>query len=174
MARVARAGRFFGFGLAIYLLSYLYIYDIGVWTLPPASQGAAASLARFSGVSPYLRSSDCFRLVFAHSADHNRKSADQQFGAKERVLDGRWEPRRRQVRSGRVTLCARGRRVARLRSASSSIACATSAAGRFIRVWCTTTSTRLVQPPTRRMPFLGGCCPPIWRARFLKVTVVIL
>ena len=36
MARVARAGRFFGFGLAIYLLSYLYIYDIGVWTLPPA------------------------------------------------------------------------------------------------------------------------------------------
>ena len=36
MARVARAGRFFGFGLAIYLLSYLYIYDIGVWTPPPA------------------------------------------------------------------------------------------------------------------------------------------
>ena len=35
MARVARAGRFFGFGLAIYLLSYLYIYDIGVWTPPP-------------------------------------------------------------------------------------------------------------------------------------------
>ena len=82
MARVARAGRFFGFGLAIYLLSYLYIYDIGVWTPPPASQGAAASLARFSGVSPYLRSSDCFRLVFAHSADHKRKSADLKLGAK--------------------------------------------------------------------------------------------
>ena len=76
MARVARAGRFFGFGLAIYLLSYLYIYDIGVWTPPPASQGDAAPLARFSGVSPLLRSSDCFRLVFAHSADHKRKSAD--------------------------------------------------------------------------------------------------
>ena len=55
MARVARAGRFFGFGLAIYLLSYLYIYDIGVWTPPPASQGDAASLARFSGVSDLAR-----------------------------------------------------------------------------------------------------------------------
>ena len=40
-------------------------------TPPPASQGGAASHARFAGVSPLLRSSDCFRLVFAHSADHN-------------------------------------------------------------------------------------------------------
>ena len=32
-----------------------------------------------------LRSSGCFRLVFAHSADHNQKSADYQFGARERV-----------------------------------------------------------------------------------------
>ena len=40
-------------------------------TPPPASRGGAASHARFAGVFPLLRSSDCFRLVFAHSADHN-------------------------------------------------------------------------------------------------------
>ena len=65
---MARAGRFFGFGLAIYLLSYLYIYDIGVWTPPPAPvQGR--TLGRSPFPCPFLgRSSDCFRLVFAHSA----------------------------------------------------------------------------------------------------------
>ena len=48
----------------------LYLRHRGM-TPPPASQGGAASHARFAGVSPLLRSSDCFRLVFAHSADHN-------------------------------------------------------------------------------------------------------
>ena len=48
----------------------LYLRHRGM-TPPPASQGDAASHARFAGVSPLLRSSDCFRLVFAHSADHN-------------------------------------------------------------------------------------------------------
>ena len=58
MARVARAGRFFGFGLAIYLLSYLYIYDIGVCDSTACSCSKERKIAtsyRFSFLGKELR-----------------------------------------------------------------------------------------------------------------------
>ena len=63
---------FFGFGLAIYYHIF-YIYDIGVWTPPapaPRNNGTAAEFSQLSFQFPCkeLRASDCFRLVFAHSA----------------------------------------------------------------------------------------------------------
>ena len=68
MARVARAGRFFGFGLAIYLLSYLYIYDIGVCDSTTCSnKGTGAEFLTGSASAFLVTSSGCFRLVFAHS-----------------------------------------------------------------------------------------------------------
>ena len=70
MARVARAGRFFGFGLAIYLLSYLYIYDIGVWTPPPApaprNKGTAGEFLQLSFRFPWQGAQTAFVLWFAH------------------------------------------------------------------------------------------------------------
>ena len=71
MARVARAGRFFGFGLAIYLLSYLYIYDIGVWTLPPARiKGRAQNSLQVGVRLPYYELrllSSCVRARHDHN-----------------------------------------------------------------------------------------------------------
>ena len=72
MARVARAGRFFGFGLAIYLLSYLYIYDIGVWTLPPARiKGRAQNSSHNRLPVSLLRAQAAFVLCSRIPADHN-------------------------------------------------------------------------------------------------------
>ena len=201
MARVARAGRFFGFGLAIYLLSYLYIYDIGVWTLPPARiKGRAQNSLQVRRPASFYYElrllSSCVRARHDHKSESPptcwpaRKEGEPRRAtvdivifmpvstrrhpddSVERALEDAQpslendakrspsppapaampgEPLRHRIRRRLPQWRAAGAPPHVLRWIEEGVACE----------W--------INGPPPPYNYGGGCCPPIWRARFLSV-----